>query len=460
MSVIPDSDDLFAAGIASWAERVRAGKLSFRDTAEWCLKRIDDNASLDAFEHIDAESALASAAALDQLRQHGSDLGPLMGLPVGIKDIMEVDGTPTTFGSNADTGDLLKGEGAVVAQMRSFGALIIGKTRTVEFALGATGVNESRGTPWNPVDRQTHRIPGGSSSGSAVATSAGLLGMALGSDTGGSIRIPACFTGIVGHKTSVGLWPLDGILELSPTLDSVGPLCRTVDDAALIHTLMTGEPVHDRQDVKGLRIGIVEDLFMDELDDKVAADFERACQLLEQNGARRVPMRFPEVHERTPLFTAIVPAELISYLGPQRFKRICADMDSVTAARASVGLDASAHAFVSAQRRRRHLIAKAAATFNQVDVWVSPTCPFLPMPLADLAEPEAHERSLLASRNTQPGNLLDFCGVSLPMHQQGLPTGLQLCKPLHNDAELLATARAVERVLDGHQDNGPEILTC
>lgn len=445
------TNDLFADGIQPWATRVRSGSLSFRQSVEICQQRIADNQSLNAFECLDTERALATASALDTLLEKGTDLGLLMGLPIGVKDIMVVDGLPTTNGSNADTSDITEAEGSVVRQLRRAGAVALGKTRTVEFALGATGVNESRGTPWNPVDRQVHRIPGGSSSGSAVATATGMTGMSLGSDTGGSIRIPACFTGIVGYKSSVGLWPTDGVFPLSHTLDSVGPLCRTVNDAALLHTFMTGERVAERPNVEGLRLGIVEDLFLDSLDAQVADDFEKACQLLENHGAIRVRLPFPELHERTPLFSAIVPAELIAHLTPERFDKIRNGMDTVTASRAAFGLESSGHAYVHAQKRRRFLVSKALETFNQVDLWLSPTCPFVPMPLSDLATPEGHERSLLASRNTQPGNLLDMCGLSLPMQTSGLPTGLQFTMPLNHDARLLSTGRAIERVLKSRE---------
>jgi aspartyl-tRNA(Asn)/glutamyl-tRNA(Gln) amidotransferase subunit A len=439
--------DLFANGIEAWGQRVREGQINFEHTVSQCLELIKQSEKLNAFECLDSNRALATAAALDGLLNQGIDLGPLMGLPIGVKDIMAAEGLPTTNGSNADTSALSGSEGQVVKRLKRSGAVVMGKTRTVEFALGATGVNESRGTPWNPVDRDTHRIPGGSSSGSAVATSAALIGLGLGTDTGGSIRIPACFTGIVGHKTSVGQWPCDGVFSLSHTLDSIGPLCRTVNDAALMHQLITGEQVPTRDSIKGLRLGIVEDLFMDDLDTKVATDFEHTCQLLERAGAHIVRLKFPEVHERTPLFTAIVPAELISFLTPERFSSIQDGVDTVTASRAAVGLNVSAHAYVSALRRREALISKANLTFEQVDVWISPTCPFVPMALADLNTDEGHRRALLASRNTQPGNLLDMCGVSLPMHKEGLPTGLQITMPLNQDANLLAIGAAVEACL-------------
>lgn len=447
MNTNRSTDDFFRDGITPWAARVRAGALSFRETMEACLQRTADSQTLDAFECLDVDRALTTASALDVLLQNGVDYGPLMGVPTGIKDIMVVEGLPTTNGSNADTSEITGVEGTTVQRLRRCGCIVTGKTRTVEFALGATGINESRGTPWNPVDRVVHRLPGGSSSGSAVATAAGLVGMALGTDTGGSVRIPACFTGIVGHKSSVGQWPLDGIFELSPTLDSVGPLCRTVDDAALLHTCITGEQVGGATQLEGLRIGIPESYFFDDLDDKVASDFEQACQALEQQGARRVAFDFPEASERNTLFTAIVPPELISFLTPERFKAIRDGVDSVTAARASVGLDVQAHTYLSALRRQRVLVEKARNTFQDVDVWLTPTCPFVPMPLADLGDPAIHQRSLLASRNTQPGNLLDMCGLSLPMHTEGLPTGLQIMMPLNTDARLLAIGRAIEKAL-------------
>ncbi|MGQ7843447.1 amidase [Granulosicoccus sp. 3-233] len=447
MNMRDDEDDLFADGIQPWARQVRSGSLSFRKTVEICLQRVNDNAMLNAFECLDAERALATAAALDALLASGTDLGPLMGLPMGVKDIMAVEGLPTTNGSNADTAELTGAEGSLIRRLRRAGMIPLGKTRTVEFALGATGLNSSRGTPWNPVDRQVHRIPGGSSSGSAVATACGMVGLGLGSDTGGSIRIPACLTGIVGYKSSVGIWPLDGIFPLSSSLDSAGPLCRTVADAVLLHTLLSGEAVSARAGVSGLRLGIVEELFQDDLDPQVAEDFERVCQLLERHGARRVKLSFPEVHERVPLFSAIVPAELINTLTPERFQAIRQGVDAVTVSRAEAGLATRAHEYVGAQQRRRQLVDKARATFDQVDLWLSPTCPFLPMPVADLQQTAGHERAMLASRNTQPGNLLDMCGLSLPMHGDTLPTGLQLTMPLNQDARLLSVGLAVERVL-------------
>lgn len=440
--------DLFAHGISHWASRVRSGELSFTDTVELCLATAHREAPLGAFELLDEDRASATAKALDAELQAGNDIGPMMGLPIAVKDIMAVDGLPTTNGSNANTAHLTGSEGTIVKQFRSLGAIPLGKTKTVEFALGATGVNEARGTPWNPADRNTHRIPGGSSSGSAVATATGCVGMGLGTDTGGSVRIPACFTGLFGHKTSVGRWPTDGVFPLSHTLDSIGPLVRTAADAALIHELLFKEKISAPTDITGLRVGVPKSVFLDDLDPEVGSDFENAMAKLTALGAIQVDMDFPEAAERESLFPAIVPPELISTLGIDLFIKARAGMDSVTATRAAHGLTVSAVQYLEALKRQQVLIHRANDTFDSVDCWVSPTCPFLPMPLDSLKDPVMHERSLLASRNTQPGNLFNFCATSIPMHQpESLPTGFQVMMPNGNDVALLGLSIFLEKHL-------------
>ncbi len=441
-------DDLFANGVAAWSTRVRNGEFSFTDTVRYCLERARQNEHLGAFECLDDERALATAEAMDALLASGRDLGPLMGLPIGVKDIISVDGLPTTNGSNANTAHLSGSEGSVMKTLKAAGAIVLGKTKTVEFAFGATGVNEARGTPWNPVDRNVHRIPGGSSSGSAVAVSAGIVGLALGTDTGGSVRIPACFTGIVGHKTSMGRWPTDGIFPLSQTFDSVGPLVRTIDDAALLHTLMTGESITPKKSLAGLRFGVPDTLFMDELDKKVQDDFSRACDALVAAGAIRHDFDFPEAVERAYIMADILGAEVITNLTPQLFNEIRDGMDTVSAQRAAHGLSVSAVEYVAAKKRSVELAAKAHQSFHELDCWLTPTCPFEPIALSDIVSGKLHERALLASRNTQPGNMLGLCGVSLPMHKDGLPTGLQVLMASNADNTLLETAYAISDALD------------
>jgi len=272
----PMTNALFANGIAHWANQVRSGQLSFSATIDSCFNTISADEKLDAWEITDVQAARASAEAMDALLAAGTDLGWCMGLPLAVKDIIQAEGFPLTNGSNANTADLVGAEGTLLKRLKQHGMIVVGKTRTVEFALGATGVNTSRGTPWNPNDREVRRIPGGSSSGSAVAVAANHVGLALGTDTGGSVRIPAAFCGIVGHKTSVRMWPINGIFSLSTTLDSVGPLCQTVNDAALMHTLVTGESIPPTVPIKGLRIGVPEEHFFEDLDTQVSNDFDRS----------------------------------------------------------------------------------------------------------------------------------------------------------------------------------------
>src|SRR3546814_99103 len=202
--------------ISDWSSDVCSSDL------DACLARIAAlNHRLQAFQVVDADRARQAARAVDELLAAGTDLGPLMGVPIAVKDIIAVEGLPTSNGSKLPSEHLTGPEGPLVGQLKAAGCVILGKTRTVEFALGATGVNEARGTPWNPWDATVHRFPGGSSSGSAVAVAAGLFGFALGTDTGGSIRIPARFCGLFGHTTTIGLWQTAGAFPLSPTSDPI-----------------------------------------------------------------------------------------------------------------------------------------------------------------------------------------------------------------------------------------------
>lgn len=448
MSDLPP--DPFEQGLAAYAEDLRAGETTAVATTEACLARIEAlNPRLDAFQLVDGERALSAARAIDALLASGTDLGPLMGVPIGVKDIIAVEGLPTTNGSLHPSEDLTGPEGTIVHRLKAAGCIVLGKTKTVEYALGATGVNEARGTPWNPWDPHSHRIPGGSSSGSAVATASGLCGFALGTDTGGSVRIPACFNGLFGHKTTVGLWPTDGVFPLSPTLDSIGPLTRNAGDAALVHAVITGEHVPLPARLDGLRFGRPTSFFFEDLDETVSATTEAALVALTAAGVEIVDVDIPESVERGVLFPNIVPPELIARLTPERFERMRGQMDPVTAQRAAGGFEVSAVDHVAAQHRRVELEAIANGRFAGLDGWLAPTCPFLPMPVETLQHPEEAQRALYSSRNTQPGNIFGICAATLPIQQFGapLPVGLQLMAPRGEDARLLSICLALEPIL-------------
>mgnify|MGYP003969680805 FL=1 len=441
------NDPLADGGIAVFAENLRAGRTTICKVTSAYLDRIESlDAKLGAFQYVAKEQAMAAAEAMDKLLASGTDLGPLMGVPIGIKDIYAVDHMPTTNGSLFDASGITGSEGRFVTGLKQAGCIILGKTKTVEFALGATGVNEARGTPWNPWDLKVHRTPGGSSSGSGVATAAGLCAFAMGSDTGGSVRIPACFNGIFGHKTSIGLLPTDGVFPLSPTLDTLGPLTRNAADAAIIHAIMTGSDIPAPAPLKGLRLGKPTRFFFDNLDPEVESCVELALQSLIDAGVEIVEVEIPDPNERDWVFPAIAPPEFLAAIGENDFHQALPNMDRVTGARAKKGLDITGMQHAAAIIRHNQLADLADDAFEGLDGWVSPTCTFLPMPVADLAEAGAAEKSAQASRNTQPGNIFKLCAITTPVHQFGspLPVGLQVMCRRGFDTHALSIGLALE----------------
>jgi aspartyl-tRNA(Asn)/glutamyl-tRNA(Gln) amidotransferase subunit A len=443
-------DPLAQGGIEGYGRRLRHGEISAEAATEAYLERIAAlDPKLGAYQHVASEQALASANALDRLLAAGTDLGPLMGVPVAIKDIFAVEGMPTTAGSKLDVAELVGPEGPFVQALRRAGCVILGKAKTVEFALGAVGISRPRGTPWNPWDTAVQRIPGGSSSGPAVAVAAGLCGFAIGSDTGGSVRLPACFCGTFGHKTSVGLWPTAGVFPLSGALDTIGPLTASAADAALVFAALTGEPVPEPAPAGGLRLGRPTSYFFEHLDATVAGCTEQALARLEEAGATIAPLELPEAPEREAYFPVMLPAELIATLGRERFAADRAAIDPVVAARGERGLELSASDYVRIERRRRELCRSAARRLEGFDGIVAPSAAILPPPVAEFADPAAGLRLALAiTQNSQPGNLLDLCGTSTPIQGRDapLPVGLQILCPAQQDAKALSIALLLEQL--------------
>ena len=438
--------DYFRDGIASFGQRVRSGELTFETATRACISRIVQlEPRLNAFETVDDERALITAKSLDQLLASGTDLGPLMGVCIAVKDIIAVDGLPTTNGSNYSADHLKLSEGTLIQKLRSAGCIILGKTKTVEFALGATGINGARGTPWNPWDAEQHRIPGGSSSGSAVAVAAGLCGFALGTDTGGSVRIPACYNGLSGHKTTLGLWPTDGIFPLCPTFDSVGPICHSIEDTQIVHGVVTGQVSQTLPPLEGLKFGIPKQYFFDELDPQVQEAFNESVESLKTAGVVMVEIDLPEAKERETIMPLIIGAEIISAVTADGFQKAYDGMDTVTRSRASIGLDVKAHDYVGARKRAHELQQLVTARCAHVDAVISPTCPMLAPALEQIEQSESvATRALLSSRNTQPGNLFGMCATSIPLPVTGLPVGFQIMMPGGQDNRLLAVSAAVQ----------------
>ena len=444
-------DPLAAGGIAEFGERLRRGETTAEATVDVYLKRIEVlEPRLGAFEYVAADQARSAARAIDKLLASGTDLGPLMGVPVAVKDLFAVEGMPTTAGSNVDVSDTIGPEGSFVKALKRAGCVIVGKTKTVEFALGGAGTNFVRGTPWNPWDAGQHRAPGGSSSGSAVAAAAGLAAFAIGSDTGGSVRGPAAFCGVFGLKTTVGLWPTDGVFPLSRTLDTIGPLTRSAADAALVFAALSGRPSAQPTPCSGLRLGKPNSHFFENLD----ADVER-CSVamvaaLSEAGAEIVDIDLPEVAELSAIFAPLSASELIAVLGRERFLAERDKMDPVVAGRAALGLETPADVYIRLLRRHRDLCRIMDERMRGFDGWISPTRTTVALPIADYDTSEAGiNLAAKTGLNTRPGNLFGFCGTSTPIHALGstLPVGFQVMCPARAEERALSIAQTLEGIV-------------
>ena len=456
MSNLPN-DPLLNMSINSFAKKLRQGEINCEQIVTSYLNRIKSvNDKLNAFIFIDEKKAINNAIAIDKLLKSGVDLGPLMGLPVAIKDICSVNDMPTTNGSIVNTDDITGEEGTLVKRLKELGCVVIGKTHTVEFALGATGLNKHRGTPWNPWDLETHRIPGGSSSGSAVAVASGLVPFAIGTDTGGSVRIPASLTGVAGLKTTKDVWPTDGIFPLSPTLDTPGPLARSFEDIKTIfETYGSGVkkdlgPIH----LSNLKLAKLGKPFTDDLDEEVQNAYEKICEKLKEKGAILIELDIPEALERVNLFPPIVGSEIIYAFGEKRFLDNCDNMDPVTAKRAKVGLDVKSADYLKFKNRLKELEIMASDFFKDYDALISPTTVMRAMKVEDCEiNGKLHDRSLLSSANTQPGNLFNLCGISYPIQKYCndyksdtcLPVGLQVLCANGNDCKAIEIGIALEK---------------
>ena len=405
--------------------------------------------ALGSFLHVGRSEALATARALDALRAAGTDLGPLMGVPIALKDHISVTGMPTRAGSDLDISALVAREGSLVRRLRESGCVILGKTRATEFALGSFNLRHP--TPRNPWDAQVARMPGGSSNGSAVAVAARLCAFAFGSDTGGSVRQPAALCGIVGYKPSNDVFPIDGVFPLSPALDTLGTLTRSVADAILVYETFAKTTVRRRSSARGLRLGRPAGRFFDALDAGVSRAIDRALATLAVAGVELVEIApaidFDAIDE---VFATIVPADLIATLGADRFIAQAHLIDPIARERAHAGLEAKASDYVRLQRACRKFVQQARASFSGIDAWITPTTPTTAIPIAACRTPADgaawNRRSL---RNTRPLNVLAQCAISLPIptSDSGLPIGLQLSAPLGEDGPLLSLALAVEEAL-------------
>ena len=439
------STSIAGLGAALRERRVRAG-----DLAEQAASNRDE--SLGAYKLWLPERAAAAAAMADAAFAQGLDFGPLQGLPVSVKDLYGLAGTPTCAGAPRPLPAAWEREGPVVQAVRRGLGCVVGKTHTVEFAFGGIGTNPHWGTPRNPWSREAHRVPGGSSAGAGVSLWEGTAVAALGSDTAGSVRVPASFTGTVGLKTSYGRWSLDGIVPLSPTLDSAGVLTRSVGDAALAFSAIdpgcAAPPVP--ADLSRLRFGVVEELF-EECAPEVADAIRVAIRELESKGASIVAFPLPGLAAAREIFAAggLAAPEFVAFIN-RELPDFRATLDPNVRGRFAAVESMTASEYLDRRARIVRAADEANAALTGLDGVLSPTTPITAPRLDEVSDADGYrDRNMATLRNTMPGNLLDLCGLSIPagLDGEGLPIGLQIMAARGTDERLLSAGLAVEQVL-------------
>jgi aspartyl-tRNA(Asn)/glutamyl-tRNA(Gln) amidotransferase subunit A len=423
-----------------------------RDRLEHALFRIaePDGEGRRACLSVYGETARAAADAADARARAGVSLGPLDGVIVSIKDLFDVAGEPTRAGSKilAEEAEPATADATVVRRLRAAGAVIVAKTNMSEFAFTGVGANPHFGTPGNPVDRT--RVPGGSSSGAAVAVADGMCEIAIGSDTGGSVRIPAALCGIVGFKPSRRRVPTDGAFPLSFTLDSIGPLARTVADCAAADAVMAGEELAPAEApaLAGLRIGVAQGLPLEGLDETVASAFGAALDQLGRAGARLGNERIALFDDMSAVNArgGIVPPEACA-IHRDRLKRRAADVDSNVLVRIERGCAIAAADYVGMVHDRARLVRAMHARLSDLDALALPTTQIVAPTMAEIAAPEVFgRRNAALLRNTAIANFFDLTAVSLPL-PGALPVGLMLLARNGDDHRLLRIAAAAEGLL-------------
>ena len=422
-----------------------SGRRSARALVEDCLARIEaQDGHLHAFVRVFADSARAEADRADAAAARGAPLGPLHGIPFAMKDLADIAGHEPSFGSRCYGRGVAERTAPALSRLQAAGAILLGVTHMVEFAIGGWGTNYAMGTPRNPCDPDHHRVPGGSSSGSAVAVVAGLVPFAIGSDTGGSVRIPASLCGIVGLKPSSGRIPLEGIAPLSPTFDTLGPLTRRAADAGLVADIMAGVAPEAAVPDLPRRLGFVPLSDLEPVDAGIVEGYLALLAALRTLGHDLVPVPLPlpalEYQRRNGL---IVAHEIYTRLGGiARDHTLPIDPYVRQRVLAGVGVGVAEHAELLLQRKAA--IAAMRDVMARAPLIVMPTTPLRARRIE-----EVDEATIPLSRYTRIANYLDLPAMSLPLPGHGLPAGLQIMAAHGEDRALLAAACALEPVLAG-----------
>jgi aspartyl-tRNA(Asn)/glutamyl-tRNA(Gln) amidotransferase subunit A len=426
-----------------------------RGLVEQCLARIGDRSGEGerVFLKVHGPEALAAADFYDRLRARGGAPLPFAGIPVSIKDLFDIAGDVTTAGARAlNDAQAAASDAPCVARLRAAGFIPIGRTNMTEFAFSGLGINPHYGTPLNPYDRKAGRIPGGSSSGAAISVTDGMAFGALGTDTGGSCRIPAALCGIVGFKPTARRVPTAGVFPLSTSLDSVGPLAATVACCAVLDAVLAGEPIAEPAPfpVAGLRLAVPQTTVLENMEGTVARAFEAALDALRKAGAHVVdlPLRelseLPEINAKGGL-----PAAEAYAIHRPLIAKAEKMYDPRVLTRIVRGQEQSAADYIDLLAARRDFIQRVDAITAPYDALLMPTTPVTASRVSDLAADDAYRRvNFLVLRNPSIANFLDRCSISVSCHRASdAPVGLMLVGEHGADRRLLAIAAAVEQVV-------------
>jgi aspartyl-tRNA(Asn)/glutamyl-tRNA(Gln) amidotransferase subunit A len=441
--------------LASLAADLAHGQCTSRTLVEACLARIEDPSGEGprVYLHVDREAALAQADAMDALRSCGAAPSPYAGIPISIKDLFDVAGQVTRAGSVALANrSAAESDAPCIARLRQAGFVFMGRTNMTEFAFSGLGLNPHYGTPLNPWNRTARHIPGGSSSGAGISVADGMAHGAIGTDTGGSCRIPAAFTGLVGYKPTARRIPRQGMIPLSSSLDSVGPIARSVSCCALLDALLANEALPAAHDISlsTLRFALPRTYVLDNLDRYVADDFHRAVSRIAAGGARIDDIDIPEFAEIPTIHAkaSLAAAESYAWHRPM-LETQASTYDPRVLSRIQAGATQSAADYIDLLEARSRFISTVNQRIADFDALIMPTVAVTAPRIADLQFDGTYYRTnALVLRNCAVVNFLDGCAISVPMHAAGeAPTGLMLACRHNMDRRLFRCAIAVEHQL-------------
>jgi aspartyl-tRNA(Asn)/glutamyl-tRNA(Gln) amidotransferase subunit A len=464
------SNDLSAMPVHALSVGLGARRFSPVDVVEACLARIAAlEPKLQAFVHVHEPEARLAAEAADKAIRSGHGIGPLHGIPIALKDLVEFKGHVTTAGCAVYRERISTHSATLVQKLLGAGMIVLGKTHTVEFAYGAWGTNQHMGTPWNPWDMTTPRTPGGSSSGSAVAVAARMAPCAIGTDTGGSVRIPAAWCGLTGLKTSIGRISTHGVLPLSPTLDTPGPITRSVEDCAILLMLLEGNDPLDpltaalapsapltglRRGVKGLRLARLPDGERAEFDSEVLAAYDRSLKELAAMGAEIVDLAKGgrTLRESGDLVGRIISAESYPRLA-ELVDNDALPLDQAVRARVRAGASISARQYRDVLADREQAKHEFAMRIEGIDAVLTPSTMTPPIPVAEV------DQTTTPALSTRWVNYLDLCALALPngMTGSGLPISLQITCRGGDEAMALRIGWALENATDWQAMAPPDL---